>query len=152
MALHAHCRMALGALAFSAAASLAEAAPASMERAAGGAHSLVVKVHGTHTTCRYGAYGRGKEGWHRHVSGNTYPCAPEYTTTPPPAYAPTGRGWSPDGPGRPAASPSGPSGASGQKTGPGWVYAPAPKPPKVGPSSPSVMKTSPGQFQNHKKR
>jgi hypothetical protein len=43
------------------------------------AAGLVVKTHGSHTSCEFGDYrenGRRREGWHRHRRGESLRCSP----------------------------------------------------------------------------
>jgi hypothetical protein len=61
-------------------ASMAEGSPAGqlarpMQGATSEAGGLVAKVHGSHTSCRFGTFGK-TQGWHRHDRRGVYPCAP----------------------------------------------------------------------------
>jgi hypothetical protein len=102
--------------------SMAEGSPVghfrpSMESATE-ASGLVVKAHGSHIACRYGKYGKSKEGWHRH-DGGAYRCAPASTEAP--------QRFGPSSTGRDSRQRS-----SGQRTGP-----------TATPNIPSGQKTSP---------
>lgn len=111
-------KTAVAALAFAAAiASMAEGSPAGRfrpfkESATSEASGLVVKAHGSHIACRYGKYGKSKEGWHRH-DGGVYRCAPASTEAPQ-RFGPssTGKGSRPGSSGQRTTPPS-----SGQKPG-----------------------------------
>jgi hypothetical protein len=152
MALRAQCGMAVAALAVSAAAAtLAQGAPAghlrSMSEAAAEADGVVIRTHGSHTACRFGSFGKAKEGWHRHVGKAVYPCAPEATTAPP-SSLPTARGWRPDTPGQGSRT----SAPLGPKTGTTPIYGP-PATPKPGSSTSQspLLKTAPTQYHSRKR-
>jgi hypothetical protein len=109
---------------------------------------FIVKVHGTHRSCRHGSYGKsGTEvGWHRHDRGKAYPCVPESTGTQPYSSPTDRRVRQGPGAGTPAARPDAPgSPIPEKKTGvsviPKTVPTPSPlknpsisNPPKLSPS------------------
>ena len=122
-------------------ASMAEAAPAQhlarpVPGAASEAGDLVIKVHGSHTACRFGTYGK-TQGWHRHDRRGIYPCAPPSSAATQQS-GPTGRGVR-SGP------PGNTSGPSGPKTGTSPVFGPPASPPKPSKST-SGPKTSPTPY------
>jgi hypothetical protein len=94
----------------------------SIERTAGQANGLFLKTHGSHSACRNGVYGRSKDGWHRHIDGTAYRCAPPSTDAPQ-RFGPSSAGKGPR------------SGAPGQKTGTSPVFGPKPSGQKTAPTA-----------------
>src|SRR4051794_29743623 len=97
-------KVATVALAAMATASVAEGSPNSLQPFTDrDANNLVAKAHGSHSICVYGEYreaGKRTEGWHQHLRGEAYRCAPgspdKATGTPQRSPGDVGRGYEGD--------------------------------------------------------